>query len=511
MASALREEMTGGPDPIPVKLFRGYDSVARGMLSSSAVTGGHEKSDARSTVRVEVCESLSELAQALEIDASLSVSYLKAASVTAKMEFAKKLNVTARSVSIVVYAIHETGTWAAKDVKLQDGIAAPTDDDSAADFVQSYGDCFISSVTQGGEFFAVYIFNTETREEQQSLSASLKAEGIGGGVTAKADVQVKLSNFLKTTKTGWTLKQEITGIANPTFPEQDKLIEFALNFSKLTPDSPTTTNIKVQGHESVPKFGRKFAKVVRNRRYFLDPDDGLLRSLGQLTAVRNQVAWLKRIYDRYNYSGDSALLQFERDLLTDIKAINNQIADWEIDAAATFPALKLPTLAQGEPVLQFEEAEPKSWGKGSAGPWNVVPVGDSIRNRTRIRSIQIASGMFENKEFLGRFAVEYTSDKHSWKETYGGEPKDLQPTLYLEEGQFPVRFEVHYGSLVDRLKIHLSDNRTIEAGGPSGGLEDWTVPKDHFVVGFGGRSGAIIDQLQILHAKLLPAKMVKTR
>src|SRR3712207_5259428 len=104
MAQALGVEMTGGPDSIPVKLFRGYDTVARGMLSSSAVTGGHEQSDARSTVRVEVCESLSELAQALEIDASLSVSYLKAASVTAKMEFAKKLNVTARSVSIVVYA-----------------------------------------------------------------------------------------------------------------------------------------------------------------------------------------------------------------------------------------------------------------------------------------------------------------------------------------------------------------------------------------------------------------------
>ena len=511
MSASLSGEMTGGSDPIPVKLFRGYDTVARGMLSSSAIVGDYEKSDARSTVRVEVCESLSELADALEIDASLSVSYLKAVSVTAKMEFAKKLNVTARSVTIVVYAIHEIGTWTAKDAKLQDGVSAPTDDDSAADFAQSYGDSFIRSVTLGGEYFAVYIFNTETREEQQNLTASLKAEGIGGGVKAEADVQVKLSNFLKTTKTSWTLKQEITGIANPSFPAQDKLIEFALSFSKQTPDSPATTNVKVLGHESVPKFGRKFAKVVRNRRHFLNPEDGLLSSLAQLNAVRNQVAWLKRIYDRYNYQDDTALLAFERDLLADIKAINNQVADWEMDAASDFTAPKLPALTQGEPVLQFDEPQAKAWGGTSAGPWDVMSVGNAIRNRNRIQSIRLATGQHDGTDLLGRLELDYASDKRNWSEAHGESVKVAQPKLNLEEGQFPVRFEIRYGRYVDWLRIHLSDGRTTEAGGPGGRPDDWTVPAGHFVVGFGGRSGAVIDELQVHYARLKPAKMVKTR
>jgi hypothetical protein len=508
MPATLSAAMTGGANPVPVTLFRGYDTVARGMLPGGAINGDFENTGEGSTMRVEVCESLSELAQALEIDASLSVSYLKAVNVTAKMEFAKKLNVTARSVSIVVYASHRTGTWTAKNVRLQDGIQPPTDDDSAADFAQSYGDSFISSVTLGSEYFAVYIFHTETREEQQKLATSLKGKGIAAGTTVKADAQVKLSNFLKETKTSWTLRQEING-TSAAFPDEDGLIEFARTFSRLPPGAPVTTGIKVQGYENVPKFGRKFANVVRNRRYFLNPDEGLLASLAQLTTVRNQVSWLKRIYDRYNYQGDTALLAFEKKLLADIKAINGQIADWEMDAAGKFAAPELTSLDAGEPVLRFEEGS-KAWGGTAPGPWIVDSVGDLIRNRTRIQSIQIGAGTHDGRELLSRFDVQYASDKRSWVETHGGpNPTFVGQKLHLEEGQFPVRLQIRSGKYVDWIRLHLSDGRTTEAGGGGGGSDDWKVPDGWFVVGFRGRSGGVIDQLEVLFAKLDTAKMVK--
>lgn len=504
----ISADMTKGDKPAPVTLFRGYDTVARGMLPGCAVDGEFENTGEGSTMRVEVCESQSQLAQALEIDASLSVSYLKAANVTAKMEFAKKLDVTARSVSIVVYASRRTGNWTAKNVWLVDGVAAPTDDDSAADFAQSYGDSFITSVTLGSEYFAVYIFRTETREEQQSLAASLKGKGIGGGATVKAEAQVQLSNFLKETKTSWTLRQEMNG-ANAAFPDETGLIEFARNFSKLTPGAPVTTGIKVQGYESVPKFGRKFAPVVRNRRYFLNGSDGLLGSLAQLTGVRNQVSWLRRIYDRYDYQGDSALLAFEKKLLADIKAINGQIDSWEDDAAGKFAAPPLPSLETGEPVLQFAQAS-KAWGGTGPGPWIVDSVGDLIRNRTRINYIQIGSGKFDDKELLSRFDIEYASDKRSWTEKHGNEnPAFWGQKLSLEEGQSLVRLEVRSGKYVDWIRAHLNDGRTTEAGGGGGGSDDWKVPEGWFVVGFKGRSGLVIDQLEVLYAQLKPAKMVK--
>lgn len=508
--AGTNSEMTDGPAPIPVKLFRGYDTVARGILTASAVTGGSENEGVSSGVRVQVCESLSELAEALDIDASLSVSYLKAVDVTAKMEFARKLNVTARSVTIVVYARHGIGTWDAKDVTLKDGVKAPTDDKSAATFVKTYGDSFIRSVTLGGEYFAVYIFNTETRDQQQKLATSLKGEGIGGGVTVKAEAQVKLNNFLKTTKTNWTLHQDMTGIVNPDFPDQDKLIPFALGFSNLPLTGPVVTNIKVTGYEDVAGFDDSFDKVVDNRDYFLDPRSGLLQKHGRLTTVGNQAAWLKRIYQRYDYRGDAALDAFAAKVETDLSAIDKQIREWKSNSARGFAAPDLPSLKDGEPVLSFQEPSPEVWGGAAPGPWQVDSVGDMVRNRTRVKSIQVATGRFNNSDLLGRLIVEYDSDKRSWIETHGeGEVKMLQPKLDLEEGQFPVRFEVRHGTLVDWLKIHLSDGRSTEAGGSGGGKVDWSIPKDHFFVGFGGRSGSVIDQLQIRYARLNPAKMVK--
>lgn len=511
MAQTLGSEMRDGSNSAPVKLFRGYDTVSRGILTASAVEGDWENTGVSSAVRVQVCESLSELAEALDIDASLNVSYLKAVDVTAKMEFARKLNVTARSVSIVVYAKHGLGTWDATDVKLRTGQGAPkapTDDKSAAAFVKTYGDSFIKSVTLGGEYFAVYIFNTETREQQQNLAASLKTDVVSG-VTVKAEAQVKLNNFLKTTKTNWTLKQDMTGITNPDFPDQDKLIPFALGFSKLPLDGAVVTNIKVTGYEDVDGFGEGFDTVVDNRDYFLDRRTGLLPKHGRLTAVSNQIEWLKRIYQRYGYKGDTALAAFADKVEADLAAIDKQVRDWRLNAARAFKAPDLPSLKEGEPVLNFEERTSPAWGGEAPGPWTVDSVGDLIRNRTRLKSIQLASGLHDGKEMLGRLVLEYSSDKRSWTESHGnGDVKTWQQKLDLEEGQFPTWFQVHHGSLVDRLKIQLSDGRITESGGPSGGNVVWEVPKDCVFVGFAGRSGGVIDQIEIRCAKLNPARMV---
>jgi hypothetical protein len=512
MAQTLGPEVTGGNDPIPVKLFRGYDTVARGILTDSAVAGKYENSGVSSGVRIEVCESLSKLAQALDIDASLSVSYLKAVDVTAKMEFARKLEVTARSVSIVVYAKHGIGTWDVTEAKLKSKVTAPVDDESAAAFVGTYGDSFIKSVTLGGEYFAVYVFNTETREEQQDLAASLKMEFKGGGASVKPEAQVKLSNFLNTTKTNWTLKQGMTGITDPEFPDQDKLVPFAIGFSKLKLDGPVATDLKVSGYENVEGLTKSFGKVAANRRYFLNPHNGLLSKLARLTAVSNQIDWLKQIYSCYNYKGDTALAAFAKRVGQDIEAIDAQVTRWVSNAAGDFAAPSLPSLAEGEPVLNFEEDMSPAWGGTTPGPWAVDSVGDLIRNRTRVKSIQLASGKFDPYTLLGRLIVEYVSDKRSWTETHGdGQVVTVAQRLDLN-GQSPTRFEARHGTYLDWLKIYVSGGsggtRSTEAGGPGGVRTEWAVPKDWFFVGFAGRSGSIIDQVQARYAKLEPATMV---
>ncbi|HEV2818001.1 MAG TPA: hypothetical protein VGW40_12370 [Allosphingosinicella sp.] len=494
----------GGGDT-PDKLFNGYDSIANGMLNASAVTGGSERSGGRSVVNIRVCESVSDLAKALEIDGSLSVSYLKAVNVTAKMKFMQKLNATARSVTIVVYASHETGTWTAKNVKLADGTKAPTNDDEAADFVAVYGDSYVSAATQGGEYYAVYTFRTETQTEQKELTASLKAKGVYSGVTAKLDVQTKLTDFLKQTSTNWTFDQEITGIANPSLPDQDKLIEYALAFPSKQLDSAVTTGFKVSGYEGVPGITRrKFGKIVENRDHFLG-EDGVLASYARLTGIQNQIGWLKRIYARYNYAGDGALLTFEGDVKADLAKINKQIGTYKRDPAADFDKPSLPSLAKGEPVLDYAAGQPISFGGEGGGPFDFMSTGEALRNQVKITSIRFADG----DDVIHKMEVGYASDRNDWKNAQG-QNGVWREIFYLEDGQFPVRFKIrHDEKYIYRIEVFSSDGRETWAGSNKGAEHDWTVPQGAVLLGFAGRSGTLLDQVKMMYATLRPARYVQ--
>ena len=306
----------------------------------------------------------------------------------------------------------------------------------------------------------------------------------------------------------------MTGITDPDFPDQDKLVPFAIGFSKLKLDGPVATDLKVSGYENVAGMADSFGKVAANRKYFLDSKKGLLQKLARLTAVSNQIDWLKRIYAHYGYKGDTALTAFSKRVDQDLDAIDAQVTGWASNPAGDFAAPSLPSLAEGEPVLNFEEAMSPAWGGTTAGPWGVDSVGDLIRNRTRVKSIQLASGKFAPYTLLGRLIVEYVSDKRNWTEQHGdGEVVTVEQRLDLN-GQYPTRFEARHGTYLDWLKIYVSGGsagtRSTEAGGPGGVKTEWAVPKDWFFVGFAGRSGAIIDQVQVRYAKLEPATMVTT-
>lgn len=502
-------QASAGAGDTPEKLFNGYDSIDKGMLNESAVTGAMERGGGRSVVKIRVCESTSELANALEIDGSLSISYLKAVNVTAKMKFMQKLNTTARSISIVVYANHESGTWTAKNVKLAEGIKAPANDDEAADFVDIYGDSYVSSATQGGEYYAVYTFHTETQTEQKELTASLKAKGIYTGVTAELDVQAKLSNFLKTTSTNWTFDQEITGHANPKLPNQDELIRFALDFPSKELTSPVTTGFKVSGYEGVPGIGRrKFGKIMDNRDYFLG-EDGVLFSYARLKGISNQIGWLKRIYATYNYTGDGALLDFEKQVKEDLGKITKQIATYRRDPTADFVKPALPSLDKGEPVLDFAAGQPASFGGEGGNTFDFMSVGDAFRNQVRISAIRLADGDWDKYHVIRRIDVEYNSEKGRWAKIHG-DGGNSREKFTLEDGQFPSLLRIRHAGLVDAIEVHLGDGRSTSAGGGGGNLTDWRPGPGAVVLGFAGRASAALDQIKIIHGALKQARYIRS-
>lgn len=497
--------VTEGPDaaaPIPT-LLAGYDSIG-GALRAAAVIGETTRGGAKSTVKVSVCEGTVEVSDALQIDQSLSIDYVGIAKADQKLQFLRKQKTTSESVSIVVYARHEIGTTTARNPKLA---LDPPPADVAA-FVKSYGDSYVDSLAEGGEYYAVYTFYTETREKQESLKASLKASGIYSGVSVSVSLEVAIDSFVKTTNTNWQFDQEISGILNPQLPTREKIVDFAIAFPSTPLDAPVVIGMSTAGYEHVPGFPLDFDRIAANRRYFVGDgqvDGGLTADLIEIASLQNKVAWLKAIYACYGYDKDTGLGDFGAELGTDFNAIRKQFLDYEKDPLQSFLRPPLPSLDKGTPLLTFVKASSPKWGRDGGEPWDYGGIEEAITNQRRLVWLQLRGGSkidqigLKYKDVHGEGAVE----------RHGREGGSLQNPLTLDSGEFVTEVNARHGAVVDRLDIRTNRGASTAAGGNGGEPSTWSVPQGHFVLGFRGRAGALVDQIEVVYAKFEPARFEK--
>lgn len=502
-------QVNAGVGETTSRLCTGFDSVAGGMLAASAVEGDYHKEGVESTVDIKVCESVEELTQALQIDASMSISFLKAANFSAKMSFMRSLKVTEHSLSIVVHIANGIGRWYVQNVALTPQAKAPADDKAAAEFVREFGDSYISAATLGGEYYAVYTFRTTTREEQSKLTTELKAGGVYSGITAGAEVQTKLTNFMKSTKVNWSFKQEMTGITGISLPAPDKMIDFALAFPSLKMNSPVMTGFAVQRYERVPKFGDGFRTVAKNRHHFVDKG-GVLAGLGRLNGVAHQIDRLLDIYEVYKFE-DPTLDALDRKVDTDLATIDAQIDAWRDNPTGKFAKPDLPSVALGEPVLDYDIGQIAAFGGETGKDFEFMTVGEAFRDRVRIEWIQLADGKYDGYHVIRGIAIGYISEKGRWTKLHGhGQEGNTRRKLSFE-GYFPSMLRIRHGGFVDAIELTLKDGRSTSAGGPDGVSVDWKPGPGGVVLGFAGRAGATLDQIEIVHGSLKPARYVRPR
>jgi hypothetical protein len=187
----------------------------------------------------------------------------------------QSLNVTTYSISIVVSARHGLGKNVVTNVKINPDITPPDDEDSIRYFFRAYGDSQVSSISLGGEYYAVYVLYSQTSSEQTQLISDLQAKGLYSGVSVDGDLQAKVSSFMSTTSTRTQLRQTVSGIENPKLPLDGNIIGYATAFPGLELDAPKIIKYETTGYEHVPKF-------------------------------RTQIDWLLKIYDKYSFSDDAA-------------------------------------------------------------------------------------------------------------------------------------------------------------------------------------------------------------
>jgi hypothetical protein len=490
-------ELTPAP---PVSVFQGYDSVTGGGMAT-ALTGETRTTGGESSLHYRVCEDVDELAEALEINQSLSISFGPFGSIDEKMKLVQKLNVTTHSTSIVVYAKHTVGSETMTDVALKPGRTPPVGNAALKAHFRGYGDAFVSSITRGGEYYAVYTFYAQTRDEQTELEVEMKAQGLFEGVTLDAALQVKLNKFTSSSKMRVSVEQRISGILNPALPSADKIIDFAAKFSSLPLDSPTVIRFDTSGYERVPDFG-DFQPIADNRDFFVGDEvvAGLTASLVKLEALQNQIAWLQRVYAYYGGHTDAKVNDVAAKAKSDLAALNKLLHGYHNDPTAAFTAPGLASLAFGSPSLAYAINESPAQGGGGGAPFNDVDVLAFASRQTRVSALQLRTSSYVEK-----LHVVYQGAAGTFEADHGGDAGTLTSVLTLLPGQFVTKIAGHSGTRVDNLQITVSDGRSVGGGGGAGGPFEWTVPKGSFVLGFAGRSGGNLDQIRVVYAGFQPA------
>jgi hypothetical protein len=505
----LGDAPTALPADAQATLFAGYDSVV-GEFRSQAVMGGTKSTGgvaSQASVKVAVCRNMEQLASALCIDQSLSVSYLGIASMNEKMQFVRNLNITSESILIVVYARHELGTTTALNPTFE---VPPPQQQGLLAFVEGYGDAYVKSITGGGEYYAVYVFYTETSTEQQSLDVSMKASGIFSGVTASADLGVKIDNFVQTTSTNWRFDQQVSGIASPVLPTMDQMIEYAINFPSLQLDSPVVIEFSTAGYEHVPGC-TGFEQIVTNRNYFVGAGSagGLAGSLVEIASLQNKTAWIRQIYSCYGYTGDAELQSFAASLDADETTIRNQFEAYEADPTQIFTKPALPSLGQGTPTISYNHGTSDAWGGPGGSPFDFGDIYQAITNQQTIHSIQLGPTADDSIDWL----LLVYSDIHGAQAAQGYGPNDHGTptnTLTMNPNEWPQQFQSSHGGsnadILDFLAFTTNQGGSLSAGDLFGKEPfPWSIPDGSFFLGFSGAAGDWIDRLQVVYASFNPA------
>jgi hypothetical protein len=496
----------------PVKLFQGCNSVLGKGAFSTAVEGEFQRNGAYNSVSCSVNITMEELAKSLSINQSLSVGFA-GSGVNEKVSLFHSLKFTTYSTSISVYAMHRKGADVCTNVRFKQNISIPKNDEEANEFCRYYGDSFVSEVSYGGEYIAVYTFYSQTKEEQTTLKSSLESHGIFDGVSVSGDLQTAMDNFLKTVTVEYSFHQTLTGVEKPNLPTPADFINYAIKFPSITLDAPVVINVGYDGYESVRGSGAGFDQVVVNRRYFTGDSfaGGLNQDLYQIQQCENQITQITKLYQFYGFHSDSVLEENATTAKDDITAIQQQMETFGKTPAAPFIPLTLKSLKNGTPVLQLELSESPYWGGDGGGSFNDVDKNQCIQQGIRITAISLRTG-----DRVDQLCTTYTNALGVKQiKAHGGTGGHDGETIDLSSDQFVTHISGLSGSRVYQLHLTVTQGKTIAGGGNGGGLSgpkdtsfSWNPPPGFFVLGFKGRCGTELDGIQVICAKLHPAEWI---
>ena len=358
-----RAQASGESGEFQPALLQGIDTVGNVLLDTVVTASQTASSGGTSSSYYSVATSYEELCSSLQLSAKATAAFGATGTATAKMKFANDFRMTTYGVAAVAYARRCEGTVQATAYSLSDDAYALIESDPGA-FARAHGDSWVKSVETGGEYYAVYMFYCQSTEQQQQISAKLKA-GVNG---SSAEFKMAIDSAVSTHAAESQFAQEVSGDpADPVPTSPDDMAAYAHTFLSTTLNNPVVFDYTVLGYEktasSAGKLPTSFGQVAENRKNLVGSDSSYAQQLADLDVIVSQCDSLvgtasdnpgkePGIYRFYGYA-DAAVTAALAQAEADRDAIEALFEQYEDDPAAAIGApVGLPSLALGAPELR---------------------------------------------------------------------------------------------------------------------------------------------------------------
>lgn len=383
--AAVEAARTGGdPAPLspPTTLFQGCNTFSGAGMQTAVTATTPQPTFPAKIDKYVVTTAFSDISDLFQVGASVSANEFLVDSVDARASFMNSLNITQYSVVIAIRCNVSAVYSVTSQVNLLPTVTLPNTKAGLAQFVTTFGDCWVSSITTAAEFAAFYVYYASSLAEQEAVSAQISGKIVDEEGTASAGFSTDQQSKLKQITTRSVFIGELFGYSDSELDAGDiadsGAIAQALNAAKSS-DYGWISAFSPQPYETV--MGLK--PIIDSTQ--LPANRDAYRSLAPwadtLTTRLDQVETVLGIYAAYGYTGDSTLLGHQGNMKQDQGELIDQIQElcqYPLVQPSN-PVVAPPgSLTYGTPVPQFtltQQTDPL-WG-GSSGQGNTAVYVDS--------------------------------------------------------------------------------------------------------------------------------------
>jgi hypothetical protein len=518
----------------------GFNTFTGSALPNSALNTAASVTSSQgvqSASYVKICASIESLEQTLSQTSGFSIGVPGLFKVGHTKTKTQSLNVKDTSVSVVVV----TQVVTASPVYTACALSAAAQALTPAAFFNQYGDSYVSSTVNGGEYVAVFVYDCQSMTQSQSVEKSLTAGIDTDGANVDADLASTLSNTQSSVNVTCTCHQSVRGSSNalPTLtykPSTDitSLINYAAGFDAASVNAPVVLSFTTSGYESLHPAAASFQNILTNRNTF---NTQVAPVLSNLYSIWSQILKLAKTYQTYGYTGD-ANISFPvqpGSKSGEVATAINDLNSW-IDAVVLNPFTVQPlaaslnppaALANGSPTLVYTTPTNPIWGSNITTPYQDIDVGMAIAVTNTafntissnpnpipltslpvIGSIALQAGP-QGDNWVYEIAVTYDLPTGPTTFTHGQAGGSSDYPINLQTGEFITSITGTYGDYINQLTFttNLGQTYTFPPNPQNtGGVVSWTAAAGEVLVGFQGSSGSYLNQLQPITIQFQPSE-----